>query len=99
MTGEPSSAVEITRLSAMHMAHVLANVTGAVLTRLPPDLQQPMFDFLRATALESVEHVVSSHPEETKRRVRDLTRLYVTMALHRVAGELDLEVSGGRGAR
>jgi len=81
----------------MHMAHVLANVVGAVLTRLPPELQQPMFDLLRTSALESVEQVVSSHPGETKRRVRDLTRLYVTVALHRVAGELGLEVTGGAG--
>ncbi len=97
VTTEPASTVEITRLSAMHMAHVLANVVGAVLTRLPPELQQPMFDLLRTSALESVEQVVSSHPGETKRRVRDLTRLYVTVALHRVAGELGLEVTGGAG--
>ncbi|HEX2552544.1 MAG TPA: hypothetical protein VHL98_02510 [Microvirga sp.] len=93
MTTESAAAVEVTRLSAMHMAHVLANVAGSVLTRLPSDLRQPMFDLLCAAALESVEHVVSSHPETVKRRVRDTTRLYVTMALHRVAGELSLEVA------
>ncbi len=90
-TGSHGSA-EIVRLSAMHMAHVLANVTGAVLTRLPGELQQPMFDLLCAAAFESVEHVVSSHPEEVKQRIRDMTWLYVTMALHRVAGELGLAV-------
>ena len=90
-TEAPGSA-EIVRLSAMHMAHVLANVAGAVLTRLPGELQQPMFNLLCASAFESVEHVVSSHPEDVKQRVRTTTRLYVTMALHRVAGELGLAV-------
>ena len=92
MTTESQGSAEIVRLSAMHMAHVLANVSGAVLTRLPGELQQTMFDLLCAAAFESVEHVVSSHPEDVKQRVRDMTRLYVTMALHRVAGELGLAV-------
>ncbi len=87
----PSTA-EIARVSSMHMAQVLASVTGAVLERLPHDLRQPMFDLLCTSAFESVRHVVSSHSEETKREVSALTYVYVSVALQEVASELGLDI-------
>ena len=76
----------------MHMAQILASVTGEILTRLSPDLRQPMFDMLCATALENVEHVTSSHPETVKRQVVNLTGIYVMRALKSVAVEMNLQI-------
>jgi len=76
----------------MHMAQILASVMGEVLTRLPPELRQPLFDLLCTTAIENVEHVVSSHPEDVKRQVINLTSIYVMGALKNVAAELNLQV-------
>ncbi len=76
----------------MHMAQILAGVTGEIITRLSPDLRQPMFDMICATALENVEHVTSSHPDAVKRQVTILTRIYVMRALRSVAAEMDLQI-------
>jgi hypothetical protein len=73
------------------MAHVLANVCAAILTRLPDDLKPSLFAIMSASALDSVEDVVSSHPGEVKQQVRTLTRVYVMAALKEVARELRLE--------
>jgi hypothetical protein len=76
----------------MHMAQILASVTGDVLNRISPELRQPMFDLLCATALRSAEHVMSSHPESVKRQVRQLTYIYVMEALKKVAAEFNLTI-------
>jgi hypothetical protein len=87
-----SGSDQVLRLSSMHMAQILAGVSGDVLHRLSPELRQAMFDVLCATALESVPHVTSSHPESVKRQVRQLTYIYVMGALKKVAAEFDLQV-------
>ncbi len=76
----------------MHMAQVLATVMGEILTRLPPELRQAMFDMLCTAALENVQHVTSSHAEGVKRQVVNLTRIYVMRAIKGVAAELNLQV-------
>ena len=87
-----SGSDQVLRISSMHMAQILASVTGEILTRLSPDLRQPMFEMLCATALENVEHVTSSHPEAVKRQVITLTRIYVMRALKSVAAEMNLQI-------
>lgn len=87
-----SGSEQISRLSSMHMAQILASVIGDVLNRISPELRQPMFDLLCATALKSVQHVISSHPEDLKHQVRQLTSVYVMEALKKVAAEFNLTI-------
>jgi hypothetical protein len=83
---------DVAKLSSMHMAHVLAGVTGRILERLPEGLRQTLFDMICTSASESVEHVIGYHPGSLKQQVRSLTRVYVWVALKQVATDLSLEV-------
>lgn len=85
---------EVVKLSAMHMALVLANTIGEILKHSSADRRQGVFLVMGAAAKRTADEVRGDAPDELKRDARLLTNVYVDNALIAVAKEYGLSVPG-----
>ena len=83
---------ELAERGTHHMAQVLANVMGAMLSNLPAEQRQKAFLLMGAAAIWSADHVKGDEADLSKPIIQQMAHAHVETALQMIGKKLGLEL-------